>query len=172
VRILVQPKCVLGERGPSPPLTGNRGGTRPNSSWEKETDLPVWKPGADPATSILLDLPIRLDPYLAADDLSSSASSQIFHPPASPFWVSNDITWSTSPNDIGLSPPPLPALLFRIRRSVVLGYFKWFLATEVSLLGFASSYFDDADLLLLQVSGSPSGFYHSPPSPLLLSSQV
>ena len=68
----------------------------------------------------------------------------------------NDIRWDVSSADI--SCPHLLILVFNMDgRFSVLGYFKWFLAIEVSLLGFASSYFDDADLLLLQVFGSPSG---------------
>ena len=68
----------------------------------------------------------------------------------------NDIRWDVLSDDFNC--PHLLILVFDTdRRFTVLGYFKWFLAIEVSLLRFASSYFDDADLLQLQVFGSPSG---------------
>jgi hypothetical protein len=68
----------------------------------------------------------------------------------------NDIRWDVLSDDFNC--PHLLILVFDTDgRFTVLGYFKWFLAIEVSLLRFASSYFDDADLLQLQVFGSPSG---------------
>jgi hypothetical protein len=82
----------------------------------------------------------------------------------------NDIRWDVSSADI--SCPHLLILVFNMDgRFSVLGYFKWFLAIEVPLLGFASSCFDDADLLLLlQVFGPPSGLTMGLPTSVFKSS--